>query len=650
MAIEKMKKLQIIAPASQREELMRKLLLLGCVELREQDALLDDPETAARFSRAAGDVTDARNRRQIYGDAIRILDSHAPVKTPFLAPKPSIRSNELMDDAREAETLSAAKELAALEEKLRTLDTAAAKEQLTVEALTPWRGCGVPLDYCGTKHVAAEFGTVAASTNMDAFSAALTEAADASEIVEVSTDNVARYLIVFYLRAEDGAVQSVLRAYGFTPPAFGAATGDAADGIAAAEERIHAIGTERIETEAKIAECAKWREDFRVCFDRAGADTDCAEETNKLLLTERAVLLDGWAVAAREQEVTAALEDMDCAYEFADPVEEEYPEVPVRLKNNRLTDGLNMVTNMYSLPQYGTVDPNPLMAPFFILFYGIMMADMGYGLIMMLLGGLILWKKKPAEGFLRYFGELLVEGGLATFVLGIFTGGLFGDAPKWIVRLINPASTWEGFPALIDPLHDTVKVLIGAMILGFIHLVAGMVISFVMKARKGQLADAIWEEGAMWVVFIGAACAFLKIGTVNGIPVVLIIALLLYCYGKTRSAKGLGKLIAIFSGIYSDATGWFGDILSYARLMALMLAGSVIAQVFNTLGAMPGSLLVFIPICILGNALNFGLNLLGCYVHDLRLQCLEFFNKFYVAGGKPFEPLAIRSKYYNVIK
>ena len=649
MAIERMKKLQVIAPASQKDALMRRLLLLGCVELRAQDALLDAPETASLVERAVGDVTAARSRRQIFADAIRILDDRVPVKTPFLAPKPEISQNELMDDTREADLLAEAKQLSALEEKLRALDTAAAKEQLTVEALNPWRG-GPPLDYSGTKHVAAEFGTVAASTNMDAFSAALTEAAEASEIIEISADQVARYLVVFYLRAEDGAVQPVLRSFGFTPPAFGTATGPAADCIAAAEERIRAIGTQRIETEARIAAQAKFREEFRTCYDRAEAEAFCAEETDKLLLTERSVLLDGWAVADREAEVTKALDDMDCAYEFADPVEEEYPEVPVRLKNNRLTDGLNMVTNMYSLPQYGTVDPNPLMAPFFILFYGIMMADMGYGIIMMLLGGLILWKKKPREGFLRYFAELLVEGGLATFVLGIFTGGLFGDAPKWIVRLINPNSTWEGFPALIDPLHDTVKVLVGAMILGFIHLVAGMVISFVMKARKGQLADAIWEEGAMWVVFIGAACAVLKIGTVGGVPVILVIALLLYCYGKTRGAKGLGKLIAIFSGIYSDATGWFGDILSYARLMALMLAGSVIAQVFNTLGAMPGSILVFIPICLLGNALNFGLNLLGCYVHDLRLQCLEFFNKFYVAGGKPFEPLAIRSKYYNVIK
>ena len=650
MAIEKMKKLQVIAAASERDELMRKLLLLGCVELREQTALLDDPETAALVSRASGDVAAARSRRQLFTDAIRILDAHAPVKTPFLAPKPEIRQLELMDDSREAQLLASAKELTALEEKLRALDTAAAREQLAIEGLGPWRGCGAPLDYSGTRHVAAQFGTVAAGTNMDAFSAALTEAAEASEIIEVSVDTVARYLIVFYLRSEDGAVQPVLRSFGFTPPAFGAVSGSAEENIAAAEERARAIGTERIETEARIAEAARLREDFRVCFDRAGAEADCAEETGKLLLTERALLLDGWAVAEREAEIAETLEQMDCAYEFEDPVEEEYPEVPVRLKNNRLTDGLNMVTNMYSLPQYGTVDPNPLMAPFFILFFGIMMADIGYGIIMMIIGALIMFKKKPTEGFMRYFGELMLEGGLATFVMGIFTGGLFGDAPKWIVRLLAPGSTWEGFPALIDPLNDTVKVLIGAMILGFIHLVAGMVISFVMKARKGQLADAIWEEGAMWVVFIGAACAVLKIGTVNGIPVVLIVALLLYCYGKSRSGKGIGKLTAIFSGIYSDATGWFGDILSYARLMALMLAGSVIAQVFNTLGAMPGSILVFIPICLIGNTLNFGLNLLGCYVHDLRLQCLEFFNKFYVAGGKPFEPLAIRSKYYNVVK
>ena len=109
-----------------------------------------------------------------------------------------------------------------------------------------------------------------------------------------------------------------------------------------------------------------------------------AEAEDRLCGTDATVVLEGWVPAEREQELAELLARFDCAWETRDPTEDEYPEVPVKLKNNKLTNALNMVTNMYSLPAYGTVDPNPLMAPFFILFYGLMMADMGYGLIMMI--------------------------------------------------------------------------------------------------------------------------------------------------------------------------------------------------------------------------------------------------------------------------
>jgi V/A-type H+-transporting ATPase subunit I len=120
--------------------------------------------------------------------------------------------------------------------------------------------------------------------------------------------------------------------------------------------------------------------------------------------------------------------------------------------------------------------------------------------------------------------------------------------------------------------------------------------------------------------------------------------------GPLITGKGFGKLTGIFGSLYNHVTGYFGDILSYSRLMALMLAGSVIAQVFNTLGAIPGNVVIFVVISMVGNALNFALNLLGCYVHDLRLQCLEYFGKFYEDGGKPFRPLDLNTKYYNVVK
>ena len=155
--------------------------------------------------------------------------------------------------------------------------------------------------------------------------------------------------------------------------------------------------------------------------------------------------------------------------------------------------------------------------------------------------------------------------------------------------------------------------------------------------------DALWEEATWWVVFVGAGLAILGVT-----PLVLALGGILVVAGPVVTNKGFGKITGIFGSLYNHVTGYFGDILSYSRLMALMLAGSVIAQVFNTLGAIPGNVVIFVIISMAGNALNFALNLLGCYVHDLRLQCLEYFGKFYQDGGKPFRPLEINTKFVDI--
>ena len=315
-----------------------------------------------------------------------------------------------------------------------------------------------------------------------------------------------------------------------------------------------------------------------------------------------------------------------------------------------------MVTNMYSLPAYGSVDPNPLMAPFFIIFYGLMMADMGYGLLMIIAAVVALTKIKPREGSLC-FCQLLLYGGISTFIMGALTGGLFGDAPYQLVHMFNPASTWEGLPYLFNPVNNSSLVLYGAMVLGVIHLNTGMAVSFYLKAKRGNIMDGLFEEAPLWVILVGGVMMGLKLlGVTDALftagKVVLIIGAVALLFGAGRHAKGFGKLTAALSCIYNTLTGWFGDILSYSRIMALMLAGSVVAQVFNNIAAMPSangvsviSIIAFIVIFLIGHALNFALNLLGCFVHDLRLQCLEFFGKFYEDGGKPFNPLRIKSKY-----
>ena len=233
--------------------------------------------------------------------------------------------------------------------------------------------------------------------------------------------------------------------------------------------------------------------------------------------------------------------------------------------------------------------------------------------------------------------------------MGILTGGFFGDAIAQVGKILGKPDGWGELWYLFSPMTNSMEVLIGAMALGLVHLNTGMVINVVQKVKRGQIADAVWEEGSLWVILIGAILLALKVGSINGVPVVLVIGCLMLLYGGMRGSKSIGgAIVSIFSTIYNSVTGWFGDILSYSRIMALMLAGSVIATVFNTIGGIANTLWLFIPVFLAGHALNFALNLLGCYVHDLRLQCLEYFGKFYKDGGRAFKPLEVSTKYYDI--
>jgi len=272
------------------------------------------------------------------------------------------------------------------------------------------------------------------------------------------------------------------------------------------------------------------------------------------------------------------------------------------------------------------------------------MADMGYGILMVLATAVMLKVKKP-NGMLKHFCELFFMCGISTIAWGAVTGGFFGDAPLQVAKILNPATTWTGLPYLINPLEDTVTILIGAVALGFVHIVTGMAIGFVYNIKTKNYIAAFNDQLTWWVVFAGIGCFVLGLG-----PWVLAIGGVMIVVGSFLAGEGLGKITGIFGALYNNVTGYFGDLLSYARLMALMLAGSVIAQVFNTIGAIPGNLIIFLLISIVGNTLNLGLNLLGCFVHDLRLQCLEFFGKFYMDGGIAFRPLEMKTKYVNVSK
>ena len=650
MAIVKMKGLRLLAMRSDREALLELLQGMGCVEIDEPD---QDPQTWQGLLSQLGNQTlsrpdgqalsQAREDLQAAQRALAVLKRHGDKGRGLLAPRPRLTRQQLFDGEEQGkpavqQVLEADRQLAALEAQHSKLLTQRA-------ALAPWLELNIPLDTASTREMVVQFGTVTAGVELEQVQRAVEGASELAQLTQASVDRDVRYcLLVCHTSAQEEVLQA-LRDFGWSRMNLSGWTGTAKENDQRIARELEQNEQESAQAEQQLAQLTSLAEPIRQAADRASVRINREEGRSRLLDTEKTFLLEGWVPAEKWPELESQLKNYPCAWELRDPTEEEYPKVPVKLKNNWFTRPLSMVTEMYSLPAYNGLDPNPLMAPFFILFYGIMMADMGYGLLMMIASVVVLKKSRPRAGMHNFFA-LLGLCGVSTFIMGAVTGGFFGDFIPQLLKLINPESTFVWFwPTLFTPLEDTMMILVGAMALGFVQILVGMAISFVKKLRRGQVMDAIWEEVTWWVVFAGLALAIL--GVTN---LLIILGGVMVVAGPILTEKGFGKITGIFGSLYNHVTGYFGDILSYSRLMALMLAGSVIAQVFNTLGAIPGNVVIFIIISMLGNALNFALNLLGCYVHDLRLQCLEYFNKFYEDGGKPFRPMKLDTNYYDVVK
>ena len=634
-----MKHLRLLGMESEREALLKTMQDLGCVEISH----IDGSEEALKTGLAKPDdraLLNAQEESRAYRAALAALDRFAPEKKGLFRKRQGVSRASFFDEENERQARAAAETINADMRRLGEIESERTKNEALRASLAPWLAVDAPLD--STDGVLSLlFGTVGATVTDDALRALSDSLSGLLTWQQASSDKTLRYLLIACHKSVKEQALSALRELGFSTVSFRGLCGTAEENDKKLEAALAALESERREIERRVERFGGNRETLLEASDRAAILLRREEAKSRLVETDKVFLLEGWLPADRCTALEKALEPFTCAVETREPAEDEYPQVPVQLRNNKLTRPLNMVTEMYSLPAYGTLDPNPLMAPFFILFYGIMMADMGYGLLMMI-ASVIIGKKYRPKGTSGELFSLLGLCGLSTFIVGAMTGGFFGDFLTQLVAIVSPGTVFT-LPKLFDPLDDLTMILIGSMALGLVQIITGMAISLIEKCKRKKFLDAFFEEITWWIVFLGIALAVLKKGTA-----VLYLGCALVLLGPIVQGKGWGKLTGVFGSIYNHVTGYFGDILSYTRLMALMLAGSVIAQVFNMLAAMPGNVIAFLIISMLGNAMNFGLNLLGCYVHDLRLQCLEFFNKFYVDGGKPFRPMTLDTEYVDL--
>ncbi len=666
MAIVKMKRLRLLGLRPDRERLLRALQSLGCVELREPAIDLSDPQWAGMAKPDPSGLEQAREQSLLLNAALDALRRYAPAKDSLFAPRPEVTEDQLFDEAAYAQGLDAARQVLEAEQALAAKGAERAKLLTQKASLEPWACLDVSLETEGSAAVPVHFCSVPGKTDFAALEAAVAQAAEPAQLIRAGHDRELQYFLLICHRSVLSQCNEAMRPFGASRVALRGWKGTAAENTALLDNRIAALEREEAQCRANLAALGEKRGILRQSVDRAAQEISREENKARLIDTDAAFVMDGWLPAGNAEELEKVLGGFQCAWETADPAPEEYPQVPIKLKNNPVTGPFNVITEMYSMPAYDSVDPNPLMAPFFIIFFGFMMNDIGYGLLMVLGTAFFLMKAKP-KGGMRDMMSMFFMCGIASVFWGCLTGGFFGDFLPKLFDLTGSAASVPGYhdasgafvwfwKPVFTPINDIILVMVGAMAMGVVQVFTGMAVSVEEKFRHGNALDAVTQEIAWYCVLIGAALA---IGgpMIPGAPAalgavgmgLLILGFVLLLAGNLIRAKGLGGIIGFGGDIYNGVSGYFSDILSYLRLMALMMAGSIIASVFNTLGSVFG-LVPFIIVAVIGNVLNLVLNLLGCYVHTMRLQCLEFFGRFYQDGGKAFRPLAVETTYVDILK
>lgn len=358
---------------------------------------------------------------------------------------------------------------------------------------------------------------------------------------------------------------------------------------------------------------------------------------------DRVILLQGWAPKNVQPQISEYLESKAVYFEISDPTPED--DVPIKFKNNRFTKLFEPIAELYMLPKYNEIDLTPFFAPFYMLFFGLSLGDIGYGLFILLLTTLAKIIKKETLGkTLRGYLTLAQILGASTMVAGLLTGGFFGfelyeiDTPFWL-NIGKKLSL------------DNSQMFNLSIILGIVQIMFGMFIKIFNRIKQFGFRHAISTIG--WFLFLMSFIlsyllpSYMPMGGTlhKGIMILTAIAIIFF------NSPGKNILLNIGMSLwdtYNMATGLLGDVLSYVRLFALGLSGGILAGVFTSLatGLSPGNAIlgpiITILIFVIGHAINIFMNTLGAFVHPLRLTFVEFYNNSdFTGGGKKYNPFKV---------
>lgn len=675
MAIVEMSKFRLIGISYERERILNALHHTGAVELKEVEEIEEthfnvNDELRERLARDYGRLThsidflteqlDHSKKKEFYPHDLDGKDNWFDVSyDEFMsAPGNEIELFYVVDKTEDYER--------------RLADNKSKRVRLVnqLSQLASYLGMKERFsDFRGTQATDCFFGALAPDKSGELQNFLKNETTSVFEkLIQGKQDIVS----VICLKGESAAVQAKLNELGFSACPF---RQELTPEELKRELDSEVLNCDLFEVEITKKSCnrATQLRNMKILADYYKFQLEKTQACERFRCTESTFVMEGYLPKERENDVKNALYGISNAMflEFTAPSEEDEP--PTLMKNNPVIRSAEFVTNMYSVPNYREADPNKVVFFFYMIFFGVIMADIGYGLILFVAGLAVQLAVKRNSGF-KQLMSVIMYGGIFTIVFGLIFGSFFGISMPFSV-LPSPVPDSE-FRDMSNA--NMMLILLMCLGLGVVHMTVGYLMKAINCFRRKQIADGILDAMTWVFFFVGlvfAALPFLmnyfniyeysSLGfsesfkgffeTMQLPGVILLgVALLVAVLTAGRKAKGFGKFTKGFSALYG-VINLFSDILSYARLFGLLLSGMIVGSIFNDLGVGlitgGGFGIVFGALVVLiGQAFNLAIGALGAYIHDSRLQYIEFFSKFYEGEGRLFTPLGSQTEYINLTK
>lgn len=653
MAVSQMQKLSLILPKDDLDSLLLALQSEAKIQIYD---LSEHEEWQAAFeantlsqpltedNRQA--LVELQKRQEQVEKMIQTLEPYMPEKKALQALKEEPLSLSFDDLQAHGMIRDEDLLLTKLKRQLRVLDKARQKiadAKAEIERLEKWRPLEVtPAALATFRYVHGLIGTIP-NSDTDAVRSSL-KAHPELELEEVFTSETEHGYVILYRSGDRVAVQELLEDHGFKELDYEeeqvpAAYLDRLEGEIKEQEAVVAATLAELQNSQKELDQLKYQMDYLL-------SSGAREEAKSLLAsTQSLVALEGWIETYQVGSLRDFLQEgfgSRVLLETRDVTEKDWDDVPIQLRNNALVEPFELVTEMYALPKYYEKDPTPIVSLFYFVFFGMMVADIGYGLLLTLATGFALkaFKLKPSTAKnLRFFSLL----GISVALWGVVYGSFFGFEMPF---------------ALISTTSNAMTILILSVVFGFVTVLVGLFLGGMKNVRLKDYTEA-YNAGFAWVLIL-LGLMLLAVGNILPgmsllVPIGKWLAILNAIGILIVSIVSAKKLSGLASGLFNlyNVSGYVGDLVSFTRLMALGLSGASIGSAFNLivnlfppLGRFTVGLVLFIVL----HAINMFLSFLSGYVHGARLIFVEFFGKFYEGGGKPFRPLKPSERYIKTKK